>query len=396
LVASSNYPLAVESYLYTLVEAPEGMTLLNDELTWVPTFEQFGTHSVKVSVLPKDAPSALQPVVGEFNINVQGMTIDRVEVRAESRRLETISRANYLGSSTPYVIDREAKLGDTIELKISIRNNLPSSADNELRDVEIEINSFDLVNADGQEAFISRIRAGRTEDQTISFFIDPLDVHPDDAPFDLEIRVSGETRNGDYFSDVWVLELRLESNSYDLLMINPTVNPESICPDQRLRVSLDLRNIGTRDLSAAGIRYYVPGLDINEWDRNLRIDYDETRSMIKFLDVPADAVPGEYFLEVTAYPRMSSSSDTRTETFLITVRNCAPTTPTTPNITDPIIVTPPTQDIVVPGTPIADAVGTTSKSIFDKDNKLYVVLLTALVVLLFIGVILLLVSVFKK
>ena len=393
LQASSSHPLAVEGYNYELIDGPEGMILLNDELIWTPTISQLGSYNVRVSALPQDAPSDFNPVEGVFTVSVQGMTIDRIEVRAEGRRLETISRDNYLSSSVPYAIDREANLGDMIELRISIRNNLPTHNDNELRDVEIEIYSYDLVDADGQEAFISRIRTGRTEDQTISFYIDPVDVHPDDAPFDLEIRVTGETRAGDLLSDVWVLELRLESKSYNLLMSNIAIVPESVCAGERLRVSMNPRNIGTRDLSLAGVRYYVPELNINEWERNIVLDYDDSRTITKFFDVPKDAIPGEYFMELIAHPRMTSTSDTSTEILMFNVRSCEPVKEDEKE--DTVVVVPPVQEVVVPGTPISEATGKKT-SIFDKDSNVYVVLLTALIVLVLVGVILLLVAVFKK
>lgn len=396
LVASSNYPSAIEGYSYSLIEGPSGMSLVNNELIWSPTIDQIGSHVVRVSAIPFDAPTGLNAVEADYAVSVQGMTIDRVEVRTDSRRLETISRSSYISSSTPYTIDRDARLGDTIELRVSIRNNLPSSSDNELRDVEIELYSFDLYSADGEEAFISRIRSGRTEDQTLSFYLDPLDLHPDDSPFDLEIRVSGETRDGDFYSDVWFLELRLESNSYDLLMFNEVISPASVCAGERLRVSFDLRNIGTRDLSSAGVRYNVPELGIDEWDRNFRLDYDEQRFMNRFLTIPSDALPGDYFVEVTAYPRLTSNSDLVSEIFLFSVDVCEPVVDDEVNVTEPIVISPSTPEVVVPGTPVSEGVGTRSGSVFDTGSNFYVVLLTALVVLLLVGVILLLVYVIKK
>ena len=394
LQASSNREAAVEEYVYSFVdnEYPDGMTMTpQGKITWTPTTEQFGSHKVKVSALPKNAPPTIEAVEREFTINVQGMTIDRVEVRAEGSRLETVTRSNYLSSSTPYVIDREADLGDEIELRISVRNNLPDETDNELRDVEIEIYSFDLIDADGQDAFISRIRPGRVEDETITFMLDPEELHPDDSPFDIEIRVFGETRGGDLYSDVWYLELRMESQRYALLFRDIILSPTAVCPGEQIRVTTDVRNIGTRDLSNVGIRYYVSGLGIDIIDRFIELDYDDRRTINKFLSIPKDAIPGEYFLELTGYPRATSTSDTVNEVIVLTVRDCV----VEEEEEETIVITPPTDDQIVPGTPITDTVGTPSRSIFDRDNTVYVVLLTILVVLVLIGVILLFVKALK-
>lgn len=399
LQASSNREAGKPKYVYAFEDEkkPEGMTMTNEGLIrWTPSVEQFGTHTVKVSAIPENAPSQLNPIVREFSVTVQALTIDRIEVRSDSRRLETISRSNYLSQTAPYVIDRDASLGEEIELRISIRNNLPVGTDNEIRDVEIEIYSFDLVDADGQDAFISRIRPGRSEEQTISFLLDPQDLHPDDSPFDIEVRIYGETRDGRLFSDIWELELRIESKSYDLLIRNLVMSSELVCAGERIRVDMNLRNIGTRDLSNLGVRYLVAGLGINQFDRNMNLDYDDSRTITTFLTIPQDAIPGQYILEVTAYPRVTSTSDTSTEIVPFVVKVCEPDVEKPEDKDEEtIIVTPPTEEVVVPGTPISETVGTKSRSIFDRDNTMYTVLLTALVVLLLIAVILLLVKVFK-
>ena len=396
LQATSNREAAVENYAYSFVDNqhPDGMTMTDGKITWTPTIDQFGSHRVVVQAIPEEQPTDVEPITREFTINVQGMTIDRVEVRAEGSRLETISRANYLSESSPYLISRDAKLGDEIELRITIRNNLPDETDNELRDVEIEIYSFDIIGADGQDAFISRIRPGRTEDQTISFMLDPQDLHPDDSPFDIEIRVFGETRGGELYSDVWRLELRVETQRYALIFLNEFVSPTTVCPGDRIRVNTDLRNIGTRDLSNAGIRYQVPGLDIDVIDRNIEIDFDRTRTITKFFDIPNNAVPGPYFFELTAYPRATSTSDTATEFIMFTVNSCTPIEEEEEEEEEVVIITPPT-DVVVPGTPVQETEGVRSTSIFARDSPWSTALLAALVVLLLIGVILLLILVLK-
>jgi hypothetical protein len=392
LQASSNYPLAVDGYNYQLIEGPQGLTLSENVLTWTPNVNQSGTHSVTVSAIPNNAPHQMGPVTGTFSVNVQGLTIDRVEVRSGSRRLDTISRDNYLASSAPYVIARDANLGETIELRISVRNNLPSGNEYELRDIEIELYSFDLVNADGQSIFISRLRSGRTDDQTISFLLDPADLHPEDSPFDLELRVFGETRDGEFYSDVWLLDLRVEARSYNLLMTNLLASPSQVCAGERLRVSFNLRNIGTRDLSSAGVRFNLPELNINEWERNINLDYDQSRQITRFLTIPQNAALGEYYLEVIAHPRMTSTADTTSELLLFNVRACGPVNDDDDN--DTIIITPPVDDVIVPGTPVSEAVGK-RQSLFGMDNTVYIVLLTALTVLVLVGVILLLVSIFR-
>ncbi len=393
-----NYPDAIEGFEFTLEEGPSGMTITNNEIRWTPKTDQEGEHTIRVSVLPKDAPSDFESVEDEIEVSVDvpALTIDRVEVRSGSRRLETITRSDYLSGGIPYLIDRDASLGDEIELRVSIRNNLETGTDNEMRDVEIELYSYDLAEADGLDEFISRIRPGRTEDQTIRFYLDATDLHPDDSPFDLEIRIYGETRGGDLYSDVWDLELEVESRSYDLLMTNLDVTPTNVCPNDRFRVTYDLRNIGTRDLSNAGVKYFVSGLGIDEWDRNINIDYDETRSRTKFLTVPEDAIPGEYMLEITSHPRSTSTSDTRTEALIFTVDDCEieEEIEEEEEEEETVVVEPP-EDPIVPGTPVSEREGTPSTSIFDREGTIYVVLLTALVVLLLVGVVLLLIKVLK-
>lgn len=335
----------------------------------------------------------------DLEISTKIMTIDIVEIRADRKRLERILREDYLDSSSPYFIREDAKIGDEIEITVYIKNNFPTDdRDNELRDVEIELFSFDLVDADGMEEFISRIRPGRSEEVKFTFFLDPRELYSGDAPYDIEIRVTGETRDNNVYTDSWFLDLDVESSSYNLLMYDIRSEPNPVCAGDRVRIELDLFNIGTRDLEEAGLYYYSSSLDIEEWDTDIEI-YEEDRKIInKYLNIPNNANPGEYNLKITAFPRHRSSRDTVSEDISITVRECGVSTTTTTTVA-PVTTTTTLAPILPPGQQTGPNYGTfpvvEEKSKFTETDT-YIALLVGIFVIFVILTILLAVYLFKK
>ncbi|MFP4567862.1 MAG: hypothetical protein ACLFN8_02875 [Candidatus Woesearchaeota archaeon] len=379
----------------------------------VPSIYEFSVDPV-LFILPDGSANAFVSIfvpenhasgkIGEIVISadgVQSITRDvyldvrknfgfkKIDVRVDSRREDTMD-------DTPFDVD--VKPGVEIELTVTLENNLPRSSDNDMEDVEITMRSISD-DADGQEEFISRLRSESSTSHKFRFTIDPKDFLDGDI-VDVEIEAWGITRDGESYRDVWDLDLRIEADRYDLVIDELTLTPSSVCAGEDIRVSYELINVGRDDLSSAGIRYNLFEFGLSEWDRSLNLYSGDSRRMSRSLTIPQSASPGEYFLEVIAHPRMSSSSDTSSEILSFMVRDCEPIDEDDDGDDDKDeddsgVITPPPVDVVVPGTPVEDVSGTKS-SIFDKDSNLYIILLTALVVLLLVGVILLLVAVFRK
>ena len=388
-------PVEVEDFKYDLEENPSGMNINENtgEITWTPSSTQIGKHKINVSTIPADAQydDLKTYETFELNVTIPGLTIEEVRLRSSSIS-ETIDRQDYIGESF-YVVDDYTKPGEDIEVRVTIRNNL-DGGDDELRNVRVELYSPDLYGVD-ESTTIRRITRQSRERITFTVYVDPEDLYYGDDSFELRIYTEGETREeGFFYDDEWTIIIDVERDDYELLITNLDRHPEFLCPGENIRIDLDLMNIGWEDLDNAGIRYNLPELDISEWHRGLIIDELDSRFVTRQIRIPTDTTPGTYFMDVTAYPRVTSSRDTITETVFFTVEDCEVEEKPEDEDEEEEEEKPITEPFV-PGTPVSESVGRPT-SIFDTESNLYMVLLTALVVLVLVGVILLLVTAFKK
>ncbi|MGV8169294.1 MAG: hypothetical protein ACP5N3_04530 [Candidatus Nanoarchaeia archaeon] len=384
----------VTSYTYTLITKPTGMTVNSAGLiTWTPSTA--GTYHVKLSVkgvfgLKNETEYQEYDIVVTDDVDPEpsGMLeITKVVVKVGGSR-NTVDDGE--------TVDDEAELGDDIEIEVTVENNFNIDDDDTIiRDIEMELSS-DLDDADGLDDSISKLRAGDDEKMTFSFTLDPETVIPSDAPFDIDIDVQGETDDGTVYSDSWTITLDMDTKSKDLYIMDAQVSPTSFrnCVDNKIRVNVDLRNIGTKDLEDAAVRMQIEDLNIDEFIKNIELDEGDDDSYSGYVTVPAGAEPGTYTLEVAAYPVRNTNSMTDVAAFDITVSSCQDVIipdDTEEEEEEPPVIIP---EVNVQGTPVATAVG--SRGLFSSDNALYIILLVVLAVLLLIVIILLIARMMKE
>ena len=298
--------------------------------------------------------------------------IDQVEIRVDGRRDRLTSSGTF---------SRDVNIGSEVEVTVRVINN----GDLEIDDIDVELFSIDLDDADGQDAFIRRLRPGRTAEVTFTFVIDEF-TDLDDSPFDVEIRVDGVDENNVRQSDDFRVTFEARRESRDIRFFNPRVSPENLaCNNLRFTFSSDVRNIGLRDLSNSMVRVVIPELNINEIRRNIDLREGESRQVSVNVNLPNEVARGQYIVEVFAHPTTSTADFTDSRVFTVNVPSCdvspEPQTPTEPQ-TPPIDVT--TDDrVVVTGVPIQTATDET-------DN--YLILLAVLVGILIIIMLILLVK----
>ncbi|MGV8162810.1 MAG: putative Ig domain-containing protein [Candidatus Nanoarchaeia archaeon] len=380
------------SMTYALVSGPSGMSVnqATGLVSWTPS--QTGTYVVRVSATGSSGGRS-QTKYQEYNLVVSesgstpaGMLeITKVTVKVGGKR-DTLT--------SPGTIDEEAELGDEIEIEVKIRNNFDVDNDDTIiRDIVLELSS-DLDDADGLEEEISRLRAGDDDEMTVSFTLDADSVVPGDAPFDIDLDVEGETDDGDSYSDSWTITLDMDSKSRDLHILDVQVSPTSFknCVDNRVRVNVEVRNIGSRDLADAAVKLKIPSLGIDSTISNIDLDTGDDDSYSGYITIPAGTQSGTYNLDVQAYPVRSALGVTDVESVDLTVLSCIEEDPGNDNDYEDeednggTIIIP---DVTVSGTPVSTAVG--RRGIFDSDSPLYFVLVGLLILLLLIIIILLVV-----
>jgi hypothetical protein len=367
---------------YALVSGPGSVT---QNGLYIYTPASAGTFSVNISAT-HDSEVIYQAFTVSAISQISSMLeIDKVEVRINGKR-DTLT--------SPGTIDDEAELGDEIEITVTIQNNFNiRNDDTTIRNIDMEISS-DLDEADGLDEGISRLEAGRDDEMTISFTLDPQEVLPSDAPFDITIYVEGETRDGTVYSDSWTIRLDMDVNSRDLYILSAEATPLSVsaCNENRIRITTEIRNIGTRDLSDAAIRIRVPELGITKFISGIELDSEDDDQFSDFITIPRGITAGTYQLDIDALPQRTVNTATSIEALQITVMQCATNQdedgdePTNgddeddspnDNANGGTIIIP---EVVVQGTPVSNTVG--KRGVFGLDGSLYVVLLAVLVLLL--------------
>lgn len=365
------------------ISGPDGFSVNTAGLfTWIPSTA--GIFPVTLYAVENDNASNIKYQTFNINVNTGAssrmLSIEEVRVDVNGKKEDTLS--------SPGTIDYDAELGDDITLKVTVQNNFNVENDETtIRSIDMEISS-DIDEADGLDDGISRLEASDDDDMTVSFSIDPEDVDPSDAPFDITIEVTGETEDGTVYSDSWTLRLDMETKSRDLYMYNVEVSAISFtsCQDNTIRITGDLKNIGTRDLDNAALRFKISDLGINKFSSEFELETGDEDSFSESITIPKGITEGTYVLEIDAFPQRTSSTSTSETAYAINIIKCTSGSDSedeeendsgSSNNGQGTVIIP---DVSISGTPVASAVG--KKGLFDSSNSLYLVLLAVLAVLL--------------
>ncbi|MFT4260813.1 MAG: hypothetical protein ACMXX9_00080 [Candidatus Woesearchaeota archaeon] len=346
----------------------------------VPENQDSGRVRLGQIVITGSSDNTVNPVTRDVFLTTENkLVIESIEVTVDGRR----ERLDEEGA-----IRREANLGDRIELTLRIRNDFD---DLDIEDIEAELFSLGIDDADGEISTLRRLRPQRTStDLRFDFVLEANRVDIEDAPFELEIVLFGMDENNARHGETWILELELERRNRDVRLINTIVNPSLVnCQNTFFAVNTDIYNIGTRDLSSAMVQVNIPELNIQEFRRNLDLFTGDTRRVSFNLNIPSTTTPGQYIVEVYAHPTLTISDFTDTEVLTLTVGQCPTDVSDEEDTSSNGLVVQPTSNEtpVVVGVPVSQT--TTTSSIFENQQT-YLIILGVLVVLLLITVIILL------
>jgi hypothetical protein len=347
----------------------------------VPLTQDAGRVRIGQLIIRGESENTINPLTRDVFLTAENkLVIESIEVTIAGRRERLDS---------PGAIRREANLGDDIEITLRIRNDFENM---EFEDVEAELFSLDLDDADGQTATLRRFRAGRTStDLKFSFTLNPDRVEIDDAPFDLEILLFGIDENNARHGETWVLELEIERQSRDVRFTSTNIAPATVtCQNTFFTIDTQVRNIGLRDLTNSMVQVNIPRLGIQEFRRGLDMYTGDSRRVSFSLNIPQNTAPGQYTVELYAHPTTSTSDFTDAEVLTLTVGNCPTTTQNggsnNGNVNNGGITIQPSQnESVVVGRPV------TSQQ--TSNANVYVAILGVLVVVLFVTLIVVLLRV---
>lgn len=366
--------LNVASRYQATASAPSSIGA-NSEVTadidvFVPRDERSGDKSIgQVRITGESAGESLS-ITRDLRLTAENnLAIDRVEVYVDGRR-QTFT-------SSPGVVDRDLRIDSEIEIRVRVENR---DLNLDMRNVELELLSDSLRDADGRTDSISRIRSDRREELRVTFSLDPRRVDVRDSPFVLDMFVNARDDDNARHSDRFELDFDIEQNTRDLRFVDRRVSPTNVlCGQDVVRFDFDVLNTGLRDLDRAILNLQIPDLDIDEEVRNIEIDEGDTERVRVSAQLPEERSEGNYFVESTLRTRPGDSV-TDIDTYTLRVEECIeeeeepePTPPPTTTPTQPVQPTPPPTV-----TPVDRSTGTP----LGLEEDQYVVVLLVLILVL--------------
>ena len=361
---------------HTISELLEGN---NTEVTFkgtIPARKDHGRHLIGADALKI---SADQGATREYNLYYDSpnqLSLDNSRILVNGR---TSSSASPL---------------DRIELRIDLRNDFTERVRIEDIDVDIRILDFeDMGRYDFEDyAEIRSIREGRTGTAVFMFDV-PFDVYED--RYDIEIEVRGIDENGAVheITPTFLFDsLDIRRNRNELYLRSMTLSRSALsCENTRTTLDVSLYNIGSRRQEDVSIVVENEELDIFHEIRNIdleSIEYDDrdARAFESFnLNIPQDATPGRYDIDVFAF---ISGSLNKVGSVELTVRECPTPEEEEEERSQIIVEERPREPIVI--TPQEPVVEETAES----DVMLF--LLAGLNLVLIVAVIALLLVVLRK
>ncbi len=285
-----------DSLTYELLKKPDDMEIDEDgRISWTPTIEQEGEHEVEVRV--RDESNAHDTETFKIDVDRQMLSLDRLRASCSPRRC-------YDDLDEDGGIIEEVRPGSTLELDVRLRNLWDS--DNDIRDIEIE-GFLERMGGEGNQEIdksIRRLRAGRTEEVTLSFDI-PLST--DEDTYLLELYIEGEDDDGTFY-DIGPIDIDVEVEKEDekLYFRTASVFPSSVRCERDITIRTRIQNIGDRDQDNAQLAIMSQELNIEEFeffdvesgdysDRHTQFENDYRFTI-------SDTVsPGNYEIELRAY-----------------------------------------------------------------------------------------------
>ncbi|MFH2020057.1 MAG: hypothetical protein ABIJ34_01470 [archaeon] len=236
----------------------------------------------------------------------------------------------------------EVRRGDKITMDFEAENKFSSSGDCPVDGDDCTIESVDLNFVAGNSDFddddlsFGDLKSDRKSTESLSFTV-PDDVEDDD--YDFDVYMVGTDENGAKHGDFMSFTLTIDVPRDEVTVTDAFVTPsELVCTARRATLKVLLENTGRDDQDKAAVEIESSILDIKDSKYNIAIDQGDTSTQTFDLYLPADVMPGVYYISVQSFTDNSDESDIGTAT--LTIKEC--TTPQVPD--DNEDTTPPEDD----------------------------------------------------
>lgn len=251
------------------------------------------------------------------------LNFDHVDVKVGSRTSTNLHNGD--------TIRDEAKPGDTLEFRVTMKNNYTSS---ELRiediSVKTTVEGIDDGNDLDDETSTFSLSPGSTKKVTLKFKV-PIEV--DESTYDVLIEADGSDKNGTSQDNQMTIHLDVNKQSHQIKITKLALSPVEIaCSRKNVKLSASILNIGTEDESAVNIEVSNTdlGLDIKDQVTDLLAQPNDPQSAYSKLytfNVGNDIAAGTYPIDYSVLYNTDRKKETGT--VQLTVDDCPTATQNT-------------------------------------------------------------------
>lgn len=374
--------LDADTLEYELVTKPNGMVIdINSGvITWSPDFTDINGNNVVVKVT--DDGSGLLTDTQSFSIDVVALEIDKLEVfvAEDDERLD--NRDTF-----------DARVGDEVSFEITVENLFSGDTDDEEVDIEnVEITLTVEGWDDGHdEDFDSEdFDIDYDDKETITITLGSVPIDMDEGKHDVTIEIKGEDENNVDHEIEWTVFMDVEKNREDIRLTSISLEPSIVSCNRNPILTVRLTNAGTKDSDeiVLEVKHTLLGISIQDYD--IDMDEGDKETIQHPLHIMGDVAPGTYSIRVSTYFDLDDFDDqdvSESENVELIVQNCAVVEPE-PEEEDVVIVVPPEED---EEEPVEPAKG----SLFSVNNA-YLAGLILVNILLILGIIFLVMKVFRR
>ena len=222
-------------------------------------------------------------------------------------------------------IDDEAKPGDTVEVKVELKNNFTNSENLDIEDVSLEATLEEIDDGDDLSEEANEFDLGAGDDKRVTFkFEVPEDV--DEDTFDIIIEADGDDENGTRHTASMRLKLEVNKESHLLKITRSTLLPTSVqCNRKNVQLGVTVANIGADDEDDVSLRITNEdlGIDIKEEISQLVEDFEDDENKFSktyTFSVANDLEAGNYPILISALYNNDRKRAEQTAT--LTVNEC--------------------------------------------------------------------------
>ena len=286
-------------------------------------------------------------------------------------------------------ISDEAQPGDTVEVRVEVKNNFTSADNLDIEDIQVQATLEEIDDGDDLEEESNDFDLSPGNDKRVTFkFQVPLEV--DEDSFDILIEADGEDENNTDQSISMRLKLDVEKESHQLRITRSVLSPAEIgCGRRNVQASVTILNTGTEDEDDVTFHLFNEdlGFEIKENVGELEAEpFEETSKFSKTysFSVPANAEEGSYPITFRALYDTDRRKAETTQT--LTVNKCG--TGEDESTNDVVVVTPPSTTPVQPTQPVLPPDTTVTSESFFKSNAFVIAIIIAEVIAVIVGIVL--------